>query len=280
MIVGVDVGGSFTKAVALDDGKLIGLCTVATTEPIAATSGALGKLLSELSLPLKEVEVLAVSGAGSRFLGASILDIPVVKVNEIEAIGVGGLTLTGKDKALVVSMGTGTALVAAYKDGVIRHIGGTGVGGGTIRGLARLIVRRVNFELLEDMAGRGDLRKVDLTVGDIAGGSVGIIPAEATASNFGKVDEDASEEDLAAAIFNMVGEVVGVVVSLAAKAYRLEEDVVLVGKLARSKLIVERVRDVCRLFNVKVEVPENCDYCVAIGAARWVQTHPEQHLKR
>jgi len=272
LIVGVDVGGSFTKAVALDAGKPVGLCTVATTEPIAATSGALGKLLSELNIPLREVEVLAVSGAGSRFLGTHILDIPVVKVNEIEAIGVGGLTLTGKDKALVASMGTGTALVVAYKDGVIRHIGGTGVGGGTIRGLARLIVRRMNFELLEEMASRGDLRKVDLTVGDIAGGPVGIIPAEATASNFGKVDEDAREEDLAAAIFNMVGEVVGVVVSLAAKAYRLEEDVVLVGKLARSKLIVERVRDVCSLFDVKAEVPENCDYCVAIGAARWVQT--------
>lgn len=273
MIVGVDVGGSFTKAVALDGGKLLGLCTVVTTEPVAATSGALGKLLSELDMPLRDVEVLAVSGAGSRFLSGKILDIPVVKVDEINAIGIGGLTLTGKDKALVVSMGTGTALVTAYKDGVIRHVGGTGVGGGTVRGLAQLILRRVNFELLEDMAARGDLGKVDLTVKDIAGGPVGIIPAEATASNFGKVDEDAREEDLAAAIFNMVGEVIGVVVSLAAKAYRLEEDVVLVGKLARSRVIVERVRDVCNLFGVKIEVPENCDYCVAIGAARWVQTH-------
>lgn len=271
MIVGVDVGGSFTKAVALDGSKLIGLCTVVTTEPIAATSGVLGKLLSKLGFPLREVEVLAVSGAGARLLGRSILDIPVVRVDEIKAIGIGGLTLTEKSRALVVSMGTGTALVVAHRDGEIRHIGGTGVGGGTIRGLAQLILRRVGFKTLEEMASKGDLRKVDLTVGDIAGGPVGMIPADATASNFGKVDESVSEEDLAAGVFNLVSEVIGVVASLAAKAYGLEDDVVLVGKLAGSGLIASRISDVCRLFRVKVTVPENCDYCVAIGAAKWVQ---------
>lgn len=271
MIVGVDVGGSFTKAVALKNSNIIGLCTVLTTEPVAAVSGALGKLLSEIDRPLKEVEVLAVSGAGARFLGSRILDIPIVEVDEIEAIGIGGLTLSGKNRALVASLGTGTALVVANSDGRIQHIGGTGVGGGTIRGLAQLILRRQNFEVLEELASKGDLRKVDLTVGDLAGRSVGIIPAEATASNFGKVSEDADEKDLSAGIFNLVGEVIGVVVSLAAKAYGLEGDVVLVGRLAGSKLISKRINEVCKLFKVSTMIPENYDYCVAIGAAEYIR---------
>jgi len=271
LIMGVDVGGSFTKAVALKGSNIIGLCTVLTTEPVAAVSGALGKLLSQIDRPLKEVEVLAVSGAGARFLGNSILDVPIFEVDEIEAIGIGGLTLSGKDRALVASLGTGTALVVANSDGRIQHIGGTGVGGGTIRGLAQLILRRQNFEVLEELASKGNLRKVDLTVGDIAGRSVGIIPAEATASNFGNVSEDADEKDLSAGIFNLVGEVIGVVVSLAAKAYGLERDVVLIGRLAGSKLISERINEVCKLFKVSTMIPENYDYCVAIGAAEYIR---------
>lgn len=271
MIVGIDVGGSFTKAVALEVSNVIGLCTVLTTEPIAAVSGALGKLLSQVGRSLKEVEVLAVSGSGARFLGNRLLDIPIIEVDEIEAIGIGGLTLSGKDRALVASLGTGTALVVAHRNSTIQHIGGTGVGGGTIRGLAQLILRKQNFEVLEELALKGDLHKVDLTVGDIAGRSVGIIPAEATASNFGNVSEEADEKDLAAGIFNLVGEVIGVVVSLAAKAYGLERDVVLVGKLAGSKLIFRRISEVCNLFNVSVIVPKNYDYCVAIGAAEYVR---------
>ncbi|MBS7612955.1 pantothenate kinase [Candidatus Bathyarchaeota archaeon] len=271
MIVGVDVGGSFTKAVALEGSNIIGLCTVLTTEPVAAVSGALGKLLSQIGKPLREVEFLAVSGAGARFLGNRILDIPVVEVDEIEAIGIGGLTLSGKDRALVASLGTGTALVIAHRNSTIQHIGGTGVGGGTIRGLAQLILRRQNFEVLEELASKGNLRKVDLTVGDIAGRPVGIIPAEATASNFGNLSEDADEKDLAAGIFNLVGEVVGVIVSLAAKAYGLERDIVLVGRLAGSRLIYERINEVCKLFKVSAIVPENYDYCVAIGAAEYTR---------
>jgi len=271
LIIGVDVGGSFTKAVSLKGSKIIGLCTVLTTEPVVAVSGALGKLLSQIDRPLKEVEVLAVSGAGARFLGNRILDIPIVEVDEIEAIGIGGLTLSGKDKALVASLGTGTALVVANSDGRIQHIGGTGVGGGTIRGLAQLILRRQNFEVLEELASKGDLRKVDLTVGDLAGRSVGIIPAEATASNFGNISEDADEKDLSAGIFNLVGEVIGVVISLAAKAYGLERDVVLVGRLAGSKLISKRINEVCKLFEVSTTIPENYDYCVAIGAAEYIR---------
>jgi type II pantothenate kinase len=56
------------------------------------------------------------------------------------------------------------------------------------------------------MAMNGDLTRVDLTVGDIAGGPVGIVPASATASNFGKVRSDPTPADKAAALVNMVAE--------------------------------------------------------------------------
>jgi type II pantothenate kinase len=109
---------------------------------------------------------------------------------------------------------------------------------------------------------------VDLTVADIAGGPVGVVPAEATASNFGKLRTDSSKDDVAAAIFNMVSQVIGVVTAMAAKGYNLEEDVVLVGKLIQSKKIAEMISKVAELFQTKLCIPENGEYCVAIGAAK------------
>ena len=45
--------------------------------------------------------------------------------------------MSGLDRAVVVSMGTGTAYVMADK-GRVSHLGGTGVGGGTLLGLSGL----------------------------------------------------------------------------------------------------------------------------------------------
>lgn len=63
-----------------------------------------------------------------------------MKMEEFQAIGYGGLKLSGLTDALVVSMGTGTAYVRAGKDGM-KHIGGSGVGGGTLMGLASRLVK-------------------------------------------------------------------------------------------------------------------------------------------
>jgi len=267
LIVGIDVGGSTTKAVAVE-GEILGFASVQTTDPVAAASGVLGKVLTEKGRRLRDVEVLAVSGGGARWIGDQLLDLPVVKVDEISAIGVGGLALTGRSQALVVSMGTGTALVAAYDSGKrILHVGGTGVGGGTVQGLSKVLLRKESFEALERMAQAGDLSKVDLTVGDIAGGAVGVVSASATASNFGKLSDEADESDIAAALMNMVAEVIGMVSVFAAKAYGLENDVILVGKLAGSQMVVARMIRVAKTFGVRMTVPQHFDYCTAIGAA-------------
>lgn len=191
------------------------------------------------------------------------------KVDEIKAIGVGGLALSGKREGLVVSMGTGTALVVAREGGkMVFHVGGTGVGGGTLLGLSARMLRTHSFKALEEMAATGDTRKLDLTVTDIAGGPIGVVPSWATASNLGRIDGRASENDVAAAVFNLVSQVIGMIVVFASRAYGLEWDVVLVGGLARSRLITKSIREVTDMFHIKLCLPRNSEYCVAIGAAK------------
>ena len=60
------------------------------------------------------------------------------------------------------------------------------------------------IERLEKLARKGDLRRIDLSVRDIAGGSIGDLPPSTTAANFGKISADATPEDKALAIMNMI----------------------------------------------------------------------------
>jgi type II pantothenate kinase len=268
MIVGIDIGGSTTDAVVLENGDLH-VVTIEANDPVAAAAGALGKLVTEFGIRLEDIERVAATGAGARVLPDCLLGRRVVKVNEFTAIGVGGTSLAGKDQALVVSLGTGTAIVSVTHDR-IQHFSGTGVGGGTLLGLAKHMLGVVTIERLEDLARKGDLARVDLTVRDIAGGPIGDLPPNTTAANFGKVGADATSEDKALAIMNMIVESIGVL-SLASARACGQENIVLTGKLSRLFRFMQEMKRLDFPFGRRFLIPEHADYATAIGAARTAQ---------
>ncbi|MEM2673786.1 MAG: hypothetical protein QXG34_03600 [Candidatus Bathyarchaeia archaeon] len=266
IIVGLDIGASLAKGIIVDMNLRIKNRHILPVEKPETTAMRLLEIL--LRNYRKTVIAIAASGGGSRLIGDVILSLPVKKVDEIKAIGLGGLLSADMREGLVVSAGTGTALVAAYDGGnVIKHVGGTGVGGGTIMGLSRRILGVNDFETLENMALKGNINEVDLTVGDIVGGPIGIIPAEATASNLGKLTLKSNENDVAAGILNVVSQTIGVVAAMAAKACHLENNVILIGMLAKSKVVSKIICETTGLFGVKVFIPENCEFSNALGAA-------------
>jgi len=267
MIVGIDIGGSTTDAVILKNGG-IHVVTIEANDPVAAAAGALGKLVTNFGIKLDEVERIAATGAGSRVLSDTLFGRPVVKVNEFTAIGIGGTSLACTKSALVVSLGTGTAMVSVNGD-KIEHFSGTGVGGGTLLGLAKHMLGVSTIERLEAMAKKGDLRRVDLTVRDIAGGSIGDLPPSTTAANFGKISADATPEDKALAIMNMIVESIGVLAMASARGCG-QENIVLTGKLSRLFSFVQGVKKLSFPFGRRFVIPEHADYATAIGAARHV----------
>jgi len=269
LMIGLDIGAGMTKGVLMDDSSIIESFSTLTSDPVASALKVLKALLgNKQGMKL----VISASGGGSRKIGKKLLNLPVIRVDEIQAIGIGGLTLAGKSKGLIINVGTGTAIVVAYNNGGrVIHVGGTGVGGGTILGLSSRMLGIDRFEEAEKLAERGDAGNVDLTVRDIVGEPIGIIPADATASNFGKLHTLASKKDVAAGIFNMVCQVVGVVGAMAAKAHGLEEHVIITGGLVKSKLASKIISDTMKLFSVRPLIPENCEYCTAVGAARTIQ---------
>lgn len=114
--VGIDVGGSTTKIVGFRTAaSLSPPAFVRAADPVTSAYGALGKFTAENRLSLSDLRKIMVTGVGSSFLGGEIYGCPCEKSDEFSGVGRGGLYLSGLSKAIVVSMGTGTALV--YADG-------------------------------------------------------------------------------------------------------------------------------------------------------------------
>ncbi len=218
---------------------------------------------------------IAVTGGRHQTLPDSLDGTALHKVEELRAIGRGGLLASGLGEALVVSLGTGTAMVAA-RGRRMTHLGGSGVGGGTLLGLSRLLLGTTDAAEIDALAERGDPGKIDLTVGDIVGGPVGMIPASATASHFGKAsgvvagtwrgdDAQADREHVAAALLNLVGQATVRLALLMANAHGYAA-VVLIGHLADLEGIRRAAEMIGSLFGGRLTVPPYPGFGVALGA--------------
>jgi type II pantothenate kinase len=264
-IIGIDIGGSTTKIVGLAQGKLFSPILVRATDPVASVYGAFGRFLNENKLKLADVEKVMVTGVGSSFLSDRLFGIPTAKADEFMAVGMGGLFLTSLNKAIIVSMGTGTALVIA--DGSkARHIGGTGVGGGTLLGLSNRMLNIRNFKDIVEMGKDGNLSHIDLSIGDITSDEIVGLPPDTTASNFGKISDLATKSDVALGIINLVFQTIGMISVFATRMEHVT-DVVLTGNLTN----VPQARDVfdrlSSLYQVNFYIPENAEFATAAGAA-------------
>jgi len=265
-IIGIDIGGSNTKIVGMKDNKLVGACSVRASDPLTSAYGAFGKFLSDNQLDLHAVHRVMFTGVGSSFLqGQQIYGIPTSKVDEFRAIGLGGKFISGLDRCIVVSMGTGTALVSVSGQ-EIAHVCGTGVGGGTITGLGERLCSSHSFSHLLELAEGGDLAKVDLCVGDITHDQLSNMKNKTTASNFGKISDSASAGDLALGLLNMVFQTVGTFAMLAAKPLQMK-DIVLTGTLACMDLSRPILNELEELYEMRYLVPDRADFATAIGAA-------------
>lgn len=266
--IGIDVGGSTTKIVGFDSQKnIINPLIVKANDPVASSYGAFGKFTSENGIEIPDISKIAMTGVGSSFAENGLFGISTSIVSEFEAVGLGGLYLSGLDEAIIVSMGTGTAIVHAKNNGHIEYMGGTGVGGGTLVGLSKKLLGLSHVSHIVELAEGGDIGNVDLRISDIT--KKDILPGlttKMTASNFGKVSEVATREDIALGLMNLVFESIGMLAIFAARARGIK-DIVLIGNLA----IVPQAKDTFGLlnemFSMNFIMPENRQFGTVIGAA-------------
>lgn len=268
IIVGIDVGGSTTKIVGFDGDRLLEPELVKANDPIASFYGGFGKFTNDNKISLSDIEKVMITGVGSSFLGNNIYGLETVHVNEFVANGKGGLYLSGIDEAVIASMGTGTAFVYANsKTDEYIHLGGTGVGGGTLVGLADKLLGIRSAQHVAELALGGNIKNIDLMISDITESGMGPnLSVETTASNFGKVSDLATREDIALGLVNMVFETIAMMAIFSARMKGIK-DIVLIGNLSilpQSEEIFAKLRD---MFGVNIIIPKNSAYGTVIGAA-------------
>ena len=271
IVIGIDVGGSTTKIVGFREshGKkiLIEPQFVKADDPITATYGAFGKFTDENSISISEINKVVMTGVGSSYVKRDLYGIECQRVPEFTCIGKGGLYLSGLEDALVVSMGTGTAIVHATASGAIDYLGGTGVGGGTLLGLSKLMIGAEEIEHLVEYAKEGDLSKIDLKIKDMTSPGTHLLNADMTAANFGNISDIASKGDIAAGIANLVYETVGMV-SIFASRSRNVKDIVLTGNITGLESCHRKFEEFNHLdYGVNFVIPKMSEYSTVIGCA-------------
>ena len=271
VVIGIDIGGSTTKIVGFshtaEGRRLLAPFMVSAADPITSMYGAFGRFLSENELALSDVSKVMMTGVGSSYYSKAIYGLPSIGVQEFKSTGTGGLYLSGLGEAITVSMGTGTAIVHARRGEEMRYLGGTGVGGGTLIGLAKKLLHIESVEHLDLLAEDGDLSNVDLRIGDFAKSApIETMAAELTASNFGKVSDMATKPDLAIGLFNMVYETIGMMAIFAARGCGVR-DIVLTGNLAVTRYAGRVFPALSRLFDVNFIIPDQAQFGTVIGTA-------------
>ena len=265
IIIGIDVGISTTKIVGLKEGHITSPTRITAADPVTSLYGAFGKYLHDNDIALSDVEQVMLTGVGSAYVKGEVYGLPTQKVEEFVADGLGARYESKLDHTIVVSMGTGTSFVLCDGDDM-RHIGGIGIGGGTLAGLARLLLNTSDIKTVSALAMQGDIKNVNLLIGDISAEPLPGLPVDATASILAKAQSDATKEDIAVGIIIMVLQTIGSAAWLSSRDSDIR-DFVLIGNLS----LLPQCKDVFpaleKLYDIRFHIPKYSQYCTAIGAA-------------
>ncbi|MBQ7689846.1 MAG: type II pantothenate kinase [Muribaculaceae bacterium] len=265
-IIGIDVGGSTTKIVGWHDGAIRSPLFITATDAVTSLFGAFGKYVYDNGIALHDIDRVMLTGVGSSMVNTPIYGLSTHKVDEFMANGLGARHCSGLSQLVAVSMGTGTSLVRVDGSNITR-MGGIGMGGGTLQGLARQLLGTSDVSRVEELAREGDLERINLQIKDICATHLEGLPLHATASLFGKARQGgATECDLAKGLICMVLETIGscAVLSQAGGGY---SDFVLIGNMTRLEECHEIFPMMEDLYGVRFHIPEYAEYCTALGAA-------------
>ena len=266
VVVGIDVGISTTKIVGINERGIVeSPIRIKATDPVTSLYGAFGKYLHDNNVSLSDVERVMITGVGAAYIDTPVYGLPTAKAEEFIADGLGARYETDLEDMIVVSMGTGTSLVQCNGDD-IRHIGGIGLGGGTLMGLSRIMLKTEDVKQITALALQGNSANIDVQIGDISPNPLPGLPKDATASLFGNAKSNATREDIAKGIITTVLQTIGSSAILASLNSGIRE-YVLIGNLTLLPQCKEVFPAMEKLYKVRFIIPNYSEFCTAIGAA-------------
>ena len=274
MDISIDFGITVTDIIKRDNGVLSHEMKLTKQDPDLFL---LKNLFSDINFET-DVNLLAVTGGKHLNLGDEIESTKIIHVNEIDAVGEGAMNLSGlsnENPTIIVSAGSGTACILA-QDGNYIHCSGTGVGGGTVLGLSKLLLDTTDPTEIAELAKLGNESGVDLILEDVVSGPIGELPPDTTAVNFGKIskiDSDVSKQDIAAGIVNLVGQTAARIATSVATTFNAKE-IVVVGRSPSFIGLKNSLEQAASIMGFSPHFPENGEYASALGALLVAEKNP------
>ena len=257
-IIGIDIGSSTIKIIEYKDEKILNKAIYESKD----YQKTIEDFINENNI--REIDKIVVTGINAKKVNLEKYNVLVKIVEEFIAIGTGGLHLSKKEKAIIASIGTGTALIRAEgKD--FKHLGGSGVGAGTLTNLCNKFANTKSFEEIIELSKQGNLNKVDLRIADLTDEDIETLPPELTLANFGKLNENASKADIVIGLANMVFETIGMMTAFATLNDEIK-DVVLIGNIVSIPVVKDILSKIEKTHKVSFMIPEEPQYVVALGA--------------
>lgn len=259
-IIGIDIGSSTIKIIEYKDEQILNKDISESKEYKKTVDNFINKN------NIKIIDKIVLTGINAKKIDFSNYNVPVDIVEEFIAIGTGGLYLSNKNKAIITSIGTGTALIRA-EGRIFKHLGGTGVGAGTLTNLCKKFARTKSFDEVIELSKQGNLNNIDLRIADLIDEDIKTLPPELTLANFGKLNEDASKADIVLGILNMIFEVIGMMAAFVSINDEIK-DIVLIGNIVKIPVVKEILQKIEKTHKVSFIIPENPQYAVVIGAIK------------
>ena len=156
------------------------------------------------------------------------------------------------------------------------HCSGTGVGGGTVLGLSKLLLGTTDPVEIAELAKAGNESGVDLILEDVVSGPIGELPSDTTAVNFGKIskiDSEISKQDIAAGIVNLVGQTAARVATSVATTFNARE-IVVVGRSPSFNGLKHSLEQAASIMGFSPHFPKNGEYASALGALLVAEKNP------
>ena len=272
MIVAFDFGISNTDVAIRNEDKINFFSTSSTKKKL--NTKLIQDILISLEIDISQLKLIGVTGGKSSDLDDSLDGVKIVKINEIDAIGLGAKKLYGikEESALVVSAGTGTACVHVQGNN-FNHLGGIAVGGGMLEGLGSLLFKNSNGLEINEFANSGSRAELDLLIGDVVN-KIGNLSPDITAVNFGQAKSSSADtmENTAAALCNMVGEVIGTVAYL--NAFLVGSDkAYFIGRTSYLSEIIDGINQRLELAGIKGQYNDDREYGNVIGVLESIETN-------
>ncbi len=273
MKIAIDFGISNTDIAILDNDELTFHTAPSTKNNLDCL--LIKNLFSYLKIPIENVEVIGVTGGKSSDIDDSMDGIEIMKINEIDAIGIGAKKLYGinDESTLIVSAGTGTACVHVQGNNFY-HLGGIAVGGGMLEGLGSLLFNNSHGLEINEFAQKGSRTELDLLIGDVVN-KIGNLSPEITAVNFGQAKHSSTDtmENTSAALCNMIGEVIGTVAYLNALLIGSDK-ACFIGRTSYLTEIIRGINQRLELAGIQGKYNDNREYGNVIGVLECIKNYP------